>query len=94
MEKAAIFYGYIFCLKNEKRVCYITPNECSADKEGTNVIGWHQGTYDNGIIKSNESEKLAAEYHGIVMLGYFTDDLKRLEISLADFYKRVFGGRL
>ena len=50
--------------------------------------------YDNGIIKSNESEKLAAEYHGIVMLGYFTDDLKRLEISLADFYKRVFGGRL
>lgn len=49
--------------------------------------------YDNGIIKSNESEKLAAEYHAIVMLGYFTDDLDRLESSLTDFYKRVFEGR-
>lgn len=48
--------------------------------------------HDQGIIKSNESEKLAAEYHGIVMLGYFTGDLDRLEKSLADFYKRVFEG--
>ena len=49
--------------------------------------------YDGGIIKSNESERLAAEYHGIVMLGYFTGDLDRLESSLTDFYKRVFEGK-
>lgn len=49
--------------------------------------------YNSGIIKSKEAEKLAAEYHGIVMLGYFTDDLKRLEESLTDFYRRVFEGR-
>lgn len=49
--------------------------------------------FDSGIIKCNEADKLAAEYHGIVMLGYFTGDLKRLEISLTDFYKRVFERR-
>ena len=49
--------------------------------------------FESGIIKNKEAEKLAAEYHGIVMLGYFTDDLKRLEDSLTDFYKRVFEGR-
>ena len=49
--------------------------------------------YENGIIESSEFEKLAAEYHGIIMLGYFTDDLNRLEASLTDFYKRVFEGR-
>ncbi len=47
---------------------------------------------DKGIIKNNESEKLAAEYHGMVMLGYFTGNLNRLEVSLTDFYKRVFEG--
>ena len=49
--------------------------------------------YNGGIIKCNEPERLAAEYHAIVMLGYFTDDLKRLEASLTDFYKRIFEGR-
>ena len=49
--------------------------------------------HDKGIIESNEPQKLAAEYHGMIMLGYFTGDLDRLEVSLADFYKRVFEGR-
>ncbi len=49
--------------------------------------------FESGIIKNKEAKKLAAEYHGIVMLGYFTDDLKRLEDSLTEFYKRVFEGK-
>ena len=42
------------------------------------------------IIKEKDADKLASEYQSIIMLGYFTNDIGRLEASLADFYKKVF----
>ena len=46
--------------------------------------------YERGIIKEKDAAKLASEYQAIVMLGYFTNDIERLEASLTDFYKKVF----
>lgn len=46
--------------------------------------------YKRELIKDKDAERLAAEYHGIIALGYFTDDLDVMEKSLRAFYKRVF----
>lgn len=46
--------------------------------------------YKRGLIKDKDAARLAAEYHGILTLGYFTDDLDTMEKSLRAFYKRVF----
>lgn len=46
--------------------------------------------FERGIIKEKDADKLASEYQSIIMLGYFTNDIGRLEASLADFYKKVF----
>ena len=43
-----------------------------------------------GEIRETDADRLAGEYHGIVMLGYFTGDTDRLARDLADFYHRVF----
>ena len=34
--------------------------------------------------------RLAGEYHGIIMLGYFTGDTGRLMKTLENFYTRIF----
>ncbi len=46
-----------------------------------------------GEIRETDADRLAGEYHGIVMLGYFTGDTDRLARDLADFYHRVFAGK-
>ena len=43
-----------------------------------------------GEIKETDEDRLAGEYHGIVMLGYFTGDTDRMARELAAFYNRVF----
>ena len=43
-----------------------------------------------GEIRETDADRLAGEYHGIVMLGYFTGDTDRLARDLTDFYHRVF----
>ena len=43
-----------------------------------------------GEIRETDAERLAGEYHGIVMLGYFTGDTDRMARDLAAFYNRVF----
>ena len=43
-----------------------------------------------GEIKETDEDRLAGEYHGIVMLGYFTGDTDRLARDLTDFYHRGF----
>ena len=46
--------------------------------------------YERGLIKNQDAEALAAEYHGIEMLGYFTGDIERMSKALESFYNRVF----
>lgn len=48
--------------------------------------------YERGLIKNQDADELAAEYHGIEMLGYFTGDTERMAKALESFYKRVFVG--
>ena len=43
-----------------------------------------------GEIRETDTERLAGEYHGIVMLGYFTGDTDRMTRDLTAFYNRVF----
>ncbi len=43
-----------------------------------------------GDIRESDAAKLAGEYHGIIMLGYFTGDTGRLMKALEDFYTRIF----
>ncbi len=45
-----------------------------------------------GEIRETDAERLAGEYHGIVMLGYFTGDTERMAGALRAFYNRVFTG--
>ncbi|MBR5937862.1 MAG: TetR/AcrR family transcriptional regulator [Clostridiales bacterium] len=49
-----------------------------------------EALHKRDFIKDKDSERLAVEYHGIITLGYFTDDLDAMEKSLRAFYKRVF----
>lgn len=46
--------------------------------------------YERGLIKNQNADELAAEYHGIEMLGYFTGDTERMAKALESFYNRVF----
>ena len=39
---------------------------------------------------STDADRLAGEYHGIIMLGYFTGDMDRMVRDLTAFYSRVF----
>ncbi len=48
--------------------------------------------YERGMIKNQDAEALAAEYHGIEMLGYFSGDIERMAKALESFYNRVFAG--
>ena len=43
-----------------------------------------------GEIRETDAGKLAGEYHGIIMLGYFTGDTDRMTGMLEAFYNRVF----
>ena len=43
-----------------------------------------------GEIRDTDADRLAGEYHGIVMLGYFTGDTDRMARDLTAFYNRVF----
>lgn len=43
-----------------------------------------------GEIRETDAGRLAGEYHGIIMLGYFTGDTDRMARDLAFFYNRVF----
>ena len=43
-----------------------------------------------GEIRETDAERLAGEYHGIVMLGYFTGATDRMAGELEAFYDRVF----
>ena len=43
-----------------------------------------------GEIRETDADRLAGEYHGIVMLGYFTGDTDRMARELTAFYNRVF----
>ena len=43
-----------------------------------------------GEIRETDADRLAGEYHGIVMLGYFTGDTDRMARDLTAFYNRVF----
>ncbi len=43
-----------------------------------------------GEIRETDADRLAGEYHGIVMLGYFTGDTDRMARDLTGFYNRVF----
>lgn len=43
-----------------------------------------------GEIQETDADLLAGEYHGIIMLGYFTGDTDRLVRDLTAFYSRVF----
>ena len=43
-----------------------------------------------GEIRETDAERLAGEYHGIIMLGYFTGDTDRMARDLTAFYNRVF----
>ena len=46
-----------------------------------------------GEIRETDADRLAGEYHGIIMLGYFTGDMDRLARDLAAFYNRVFADK-
>ena len=46
-----------------------------------------------GEIRETDADRLAGEYHGIVMLGYFTGDTDRMARNLTAFYNRVFTGK-
>lgn len=43
-----------------------------------------------GEIRKTDAGRLAGEYHGIIMLGYFTGDTKRMTGGLEAFYDRTF----
>ena len=43
-----------------------------------------------GEIRETDADRLAGEYHGIVILGYFTGDMDRMVRDLTAFYSRVF----
>ena len=43
-----------------------------------------------GEIRETDAVRLAGEYHGIIMLGYFTGDTDRMTGMLEAFYNRVF----
>ena len=43
-----------------------------------------------GEIRETDADRLAGEYHGIIMLGYFTGDTGRMTRDLTAFYNRVF----
>lgn len=43
-----------------------------------------------GLLRETDAERLSAEYHGIIMVGYFTDNLERMAEGLRSFYQRVF----
>ena len=45
---------------------------------------------ERGEIRNRDAAALAGEYHGIIMLGYFTGDTERMAAALAAFYDRVF----
>ena len=45
---------------------------------------------ERGEIRDANAAALAGEYHGIIMLGYFTGDTERMAAALAAFYDRVF----
>ena len=45
---------------------------------------------ERGEIRDADAAALAGEYHGIIMLGYFTGDTERMAAALAAFYDRVF----
>ena len=47
---------------------------------------------ERGEIRNGDAAALAGEYHGIVMLGYFTGDTERMAGALGAFYDRVFTG--
>ena len=49
-----------------------------------------QELYKRGMIKEKDAERIASEYQGIIVMGYFTNDLSNLEESLSAFYKRYF----
>ena len=49
-----------------------------------------QEMYKRGLIKEKDAARIASEYQGIIVMGYFTGDFSRLEDSLAAFYKRYF----
>ena len=46
-----------------------------------------------GEIRETDADRLAGEYHGIVMLGYFTGDTERMARNLTEFYNRVFSDK-
>ena len=48
--------------------------------------------YKRKLIKDKDAARLASEYHGIIMIGYFTEDMDMLDLMLRTFHKRVFGG--
>ena len=43
-----------------------------------------------GEIRETDAGRLAGEYHGIIMLGYFTGDTERMTGGLEAFYERTF----
>lgn len=43
-----------------------------------------------GMIKDKDAGMLASEYHAIIMLGYFTNDVDKLDKMLTDFHRRTF----
>ena len=43
-----------------------------------------------GELREADATRLAGEYHGIVILGYFTGDLARMADALEAFYARFF----
>lgn len=49
-----------------------------------------QELYQRGMIKEKDAGRIASEYQGIIVMGYFTNDLSNLEESLSAFYKRYF----
>lgn len=42
------------------------------------------------MLRETDADRLAAEYHGIAMIGYFTGNLERMAEGLRAFYQRVF----
>lgn len=47
--------------------------------------------HKRGEIRDKDSAKLAGEYHGIIIMGYFTGDINMAAELLGSFYDRVFG---
>ncbi len=53
----------------------------------TNIFGMLK---ERDEIVDEVPEELAAEYQSIIMMAYFTEDIKQLKVQLKRFYKRVF----